>query len=96
MALRRKLLFVGLLWGLMSGAYQLTNTGTIGPLVWPFLVGQQIFYLLGVPAVPPTYFYTLGVIIWSLLFYAAGSLLDRLLSLTHTEHKKEKQRVRGY
>ena len=89
------MLFLGTTWGLLAGGHQTVFPGTYTPLAWPYLMGQQVFYSLGIPAVSPVYFYTLGVMIWSLVFFAVGSVFDMLWGVKQRAGKQS-QRVRGY
>ncbi|MBS3950406.1 MAG: hypothetical protein KGZ53_07095 [Peptococcaceae bacterium] len=84
---------MGTTWGLLSGGYQTIFPGDSMPLGWPPLIGRQVFYSLGIPAVSPVYFYTLGVAIWGLMFYAVGLLLD-ILWLAKLGGGKNSQRPR--
>lgn len=73
---RNKALSVGVIWGLFSGVEGLVPGN---PLSWPRIVGRELFYSLGVPAFPPSYFFLLGLAVWSLVFFTAGVILERFL-----------------
>lgn len=72
--LKRKFLAVGVIWGLFSGIETLTP---LNPLSWPKLVGEKLFSLLELTAIPPSAYYLAGVSIWGFLFWAIGELFER-------------------